>query len=119
MRLELGHLPDRDLNPNSRLHYMNVYRAKAAAKDEAIAMVLQQGKPAVPYERANITVTWVAKDKRRRDFDNLFAALKATIDGLVEGGLIMDDSAAHVSYTLRYEQGDTDNTIIEVEEIQQ
>ena len=117
MRIELGHLPDRDLNPNSRLHYMNVYRAKAAAKDAAIALVLQQGKPAVPYERANITVTWVAKDKRRRDFDNLFASLKATIDGLVEAGLIEDDSATHVSYTLRYEHGDTDNTIIEVEEI--
>jgi len=117
MRLELGHLPDRDLNPNQRLHHMQLYRAKRDSKQEAIALVLQQGSPAVPYERANITVTWVAKDKRRRDFDNLFASLKATIDGLVEAGLIMDDSAAHVSYTLRYERGDTDNTIIEVEEI--
>jgi crossover junction endodeoxyribonuclease RusA len=117
MRIELGHLPDRDLNPNKRLHYMNVYRAKRDAKQETIALVLQQGKPAVPYERADITITWVAKDKRRRDFDNLFASLKATIDGLVEAGLIVDDSAAHVSYTLRYEHGTEDNTIIDVEEL--
>lgn len=116
MRLELGHLPDRDLNPNKRLHPMQLYAAKRNAKEEAIALVLKQGKPAVPYERATITITWVAKDKRRRDCDNLFAALKATIDGLVEAGLIVDDSAMHVSYALRYEHGDTNNTIIDVEE---
>jgi len=42
--------------------------------------------------------------------------MKATIDGLGESGLIADDSAMHVSYTLRYELGETDNTIILVEE---
>ena len=116
MRIELGHLPDPNLSPNKRLHYMRVYTAKHAAKQESMALVLQQGRPAVPYQRAHITITWVAKDKRRRDLDNLFAQLKATLDGLVEVGLIEDDSAMHVSYTLKYERGETDNTIIEVEE---
>jgi Holliday junction resolvase RusA-like endonuclease len=116
MRIELGHLPDRDLSPNKRLHHMQLYAAKRDAKDEAIALVLQQGRPAHPYERAHITITWVAKDKRRRDPDNLFASMKPYIDGLVEAGLIEDDSAMHVSYTLRYERGDKDNTVIEVEE---
>ena len=114
MRIDLGHLPDSDLNPNRRLHYMNLYRAKAIAKDEAIALVLQQGRPATPYEKAHITITWVAKDKRRRDIDNLFASMKAYIDGLVAAGLIADDSAKAVSYTLRYERGERDNTVIEV-----
>jgi len=117
MRIELGHLPDPNLSPNKRLHYMRVYTAKHAAKQESMALVLQQGRPAVPYQRAHITITWVAKDKRRRDLDNLFAQLKATLDGLVEVGLIEDDSATHVSYTLRYERGEKDNTVIEVEEI--
>ena len=81
-----------------------------------MALVLQQGRPAVPYQRAHITITWVAKDRRRRDPDNLFASMKSYIDGLVEVGLIEDDSATHVSYTLKYERGETDNTIIEVEE---
>jgi Holliday junction resolvase RusA-like endonuclease len=116
VRIDLGHLPDSDLNPNRRLHYMNLYRAKAIAKDEAIALVLQQGRPATPYEKAHITITWIAKDKRRRDIDNLFASMKAYIDGLVAAGLIADDSAKAVSYTLRYERGERDNTIIEVEE---
>ena len=119
MIIELGHLPDRDLSPNRRLHFMQLYRAKKDAKDEAMALVLEHGAPTEPIQKAHITITWVAKDKRRRDPDNLFASMKPYIDGLVEGGLIVDDSAAHVSYTLRYEHGDTDNTIIEVEEIQQ
>ena len=117
MRIELGHLPDSDLNPNKRLHHMQLYQAKRDAKDEAMALVLEQGRPSTPYAKAHITITWVAKDKRRRDPDNLFASMKAYIDGLVEVGLIEDDSAMHVSYTLRYERGEKDNTIIEVEEL--
>ena len=117
MKIELGHLPDRKLNPNKRLHHMQLYAAKRAAKDESIALVLEQGRPAVPYEKAHITITWVAKDKRRRDPDNLFASMKPYIDGLVDAELIADDSAKNVSYTLRYERGDKDNTIIEVEDI--
>ena len=117
MRIELGQLPDPALNPNKRLHYMKLYTAKRNAKDEAIALVLEQGRPAVPYEKAHITITWVAKDKRRRDVDNLFASMKGYIDGLVEAELISDDSAMHVSYTLRYERGDADNTVIDVEEV--
>jgi Holliday junction resolvase RusA-like endonuclease len=115
--VNLGHLPDPDLSPNKRLHYMALYKAKAAAKTEAAALVLAQGKPAHPLERAHITITWVAKDKRRRDIDNLFASCKAYIDGLVAVGLLRDDDAMHASYTLRYERGEKDNTVIEVEEI--
>ena len=117
MRIELGHLPDRSLNPNKRLHFMAIYAAKRDAKDEAIALVLEQGRPDIPYETAPLTNTWVAKDKRRRDVDNLFASMKGYIDGLVEAELIVDDDAMHVSYTLRYERGDKDNTIIEEEDI--
>jgi Holliday junction resolvase RusA-like endonuclease len=115
--IELGHLPDPALSPNKRLHYMELYRAKDAAKQEAAALVLSQGKPARPYETAHITITWIAKDKRRRDVDNLFASCKAYLDGLVAVGLLRDDDAMHVGYTLRYERGEKDNTIIEVEEI--
>lgn len=116
MKIELGHLPDPDLNPNKRLHWSELSRAKREAKELAMVLVLEQGRPSTPYDQAHITITWVAKDKRRRDIDNLFAAMKAYIDGLVHVGLIADDSAMHVTYTLRYERGDKDNTIIKVEE---
>ena len=117
MKIELGHLPDPDLNPNKRLHYMQLYTAKRNAKDLAMSLVLQQGRPSIPYKKAHISITWVAKDRRRRDPDNLFASMKPYIDGLVEVGLIEDDSAMHITYELEYRHGSEDNTIIEVEEI--
>ena len=116
MQIELGHLPNPDLNPNKHLHHMQVYHARKEAKEETMWLVLEKGRPQQAIENAHITITWVAKDKRRRDIDNLFAAMKAYIDGLVYVGLIVDDSAMHVTYTLRYERGDKDNTIIKVEE---
>ena len=117
MRIELDHLPHSDLNPNKRLHYMKVYQAKRDAKDEAMILVLAQGRPEKAHQKAHITITWVARTKRRRDIDNLFASMKAYVDGLVDVGLLADDSASHVSYTLKYELGEANNTIIEVEEI--
>jgi Holliday junction resolvase RusA-like endonuclease len=118
MKIELGHLPDPDLNPNKGLHWGSFARAKREAKKLAMGLVLEQGRPSTPYDQAHITITWVSKHKRRRDIDNLFASMKAYIDGLVDARLIVDDSAKHVTYNApRYEIGDKDNTIIEVEEI--
>ena len=102
MKIELGRLPDSNLSPNKRLHHMELYKAKAAAKMDAVMLVLSQGKPARPYEKAHITITWVAKDKRRRDTDNLFASMKPYIDGLVDSGLLTDDDAMHVTQLLGF-----------------
>ena len=117
MQIELGHLPDKRLSPNARLHHMELYKVKEEVKEDVGWLVLEQGIPATPSKKAHIPITWVAGDKRRRDIDNLLASMKAYIDGLVEVRLIEDDSVNHVSYTLRYERGDKDNTIIEVEEV--
>ena len=116
MKIELGHLPDPDLSPNKRLHWRPRAKATKVAKEEATGLVDEQGRPTKPYERAHITITWIAKDKRRRDPDNLFASCKSYVDGLVTAGLIEDDSAMHVSYTLKYERFDKNNTIIEVDQ---
>jgi Holliday junction resolvase RusA-like endonuclease len=116
MILHLGHLPDRDLSPNKRLHHMALYQAKLLAKEEMYLCVLKQGRPHAALPKAHITITWIAKDKRRRDIDNLFASMKAYIDGLVFAGVIADDSADCVSYTLRYERGKKEDTVIYVAE---
>ena len=114
--LNLRHLPSRELSPNARLHFHAHYQAKLAAKEEMYLLVLEKGRPRIPFNEAHITITWVAKDKRRRDIDNLFASMKAYIDGLVFADVLVDDSADLVGYTLRYERGDKDDTVIEVEE---
>ena len=116
MIYHLGHLPDRDLNPNKRLHHMALYQAKLLAKEEMYLCVLKQGRPRAALPKAHITITWVAKDKRRRDIDNLFSSMKGYIDGLVFAGVLVDDNADRVGYTLRYERGEKDDTIIEVKD---
>ena len=114
MKIELGHLPDPDLNPNKRLHYMAVSRAKREARELIGWLSFEQGIPPVPIRKAHITVTFVSRDKRRRDVDNLFASMKPYIDGLVAVGVLLDDSATNVRYTIQYEHGSSNNTIIEV-----
>ena len=55
----------------------------------------------------NVTITFILKDNRRHDWDNLLASFKAGIDGIVDAGLLPDDDVRSWSPTLRYEQGAT------------
>ena len=116
-KIELDHLPDHRLSPNARLHYMLLYKAKREAKEEAFAIAKKGSVPTKPYHRVHITITYVSKDKRRRDMDNLLASTKPAIDGIVAAKVIEDDSVFNVSYSLYYEVGDKARTIIEIEEI--
>ena len=114
MLIRLNQLPNPQLSPNKRLHFHVLAQAKREAKDMMIALVKQQGSPKEAYAKAHITITWVAKDKRRRDIDKLFSSMKAYIDGLVFADVLVDDSADLVGYTLRYEHGDKDDTVLEI-----
>ena len=116
MIIHMHRLPNPLLNPNKRLHYYKLAEAKRNAKEEMMWRALEQvKKPYYPFKKAHITITWVAKDKIRRDMDNLFASMKPYIDGLVASEILEDDSADSVSsYELNYERGDANDTIIEI-----
>lgn len=46
--------------------------------------------------------------------------MKGTIDGLTHAGVIVDDSAKHLSYTLYYDWGDNvkeSETILDIQEV--
>ena len=119
MRIVLPDLPPREANPNSNTYRYKRNEIRSGQHEEMIAYVLEQGRPDTPIERAHITITWRSKDKRTRDADNLFAAMKGSIDGLVKAGVLVDDSAKYISYSLYYEWGDevTENeTIIDISE---
>ena len=129
MTLVLPHLPNPNANPNRRNGYATnkgggmynpkLSKAKKADREEILLMVHQQGRPDAPIEKAHISITWKSKDKRDRDMDNLLSAMKGTIDGLVDAGVMVDDSAKHLCrYILDYEYGcETDETIIHIKEI--
>ena len=118
MRIELGQLPDPDLNPNKRHHYMKLARAKRDAREMAKALACEQVRPNPPFEKSHITITFIAQDRRGRDLDNCIAQTKSYIDGLRDAGIIVNDTADRVSYTFRYERGDKNNTIIKIEEVE-
>ena len=113
--IELGCLPHKHLNPNARVHWRTVAKAKREAKEQAWALSCGKGVPLQPYAKAHMTVTYVG-DRHNRDMDNLMAATKGYIDGIVAARVIADDSVFVLSYSLHYEVGKP-NTIIEIEEI--
>lgn len=87
-------VPGRPENPNrirghwSKRHGINVKWKTAAAWHAA--MVLPGGWK--PMRRARMSVVHVVPDRRARDLDNLVAAIKASLDGIVLAGVIADDS---------------------------
>ncbi len=106
--------PSPELSPNSRCGW----RAKAAAvqayRHECMADTKQMmfevfahigGTWPFPLVGANVTITFVLKDKRRRDWDNLLASFKPGLDSLVDAGLLPDDDVRSWTPHLKYEQG--------------
>lgn len=45
-----------------------------------------------PLARADLIVTFVLPDRRRHDWDNLCSTVKPQLDGIVDAGILLDDS---------------------------
>lgn len=112
--VEIPHLPDPDLNPNKKIHWGALADAKRNAKQEMMYALVDNDNPVFipdkPYESAILKIEFVAgfKDRQRknRDMDNLLASCKPYIDGLVDGGVIVDDTAVRLRYELVYRFGE-------------
>ncbi len=88
--------PARLLSPNARAHWAVRAKATKRARVEAWAacqVAMHEAGVKGGWTAATCAVHWFARDSRRRDRDNCLASLKATFDGLVDGGLLKDDSA--------------------------
>ncbi len=121
MRIIIPGLPPRDASPNARVHHMRLSSVRRNQKDIMIASVLElptMDRPNEPWDKAHLTITFQAPDKRRRDLDNLLGACKAYIDGLVAASVIIDDSADNLSFSLYYEKDKEHGaTIFDIKEI--
>jgi Holliday junction resolvase RusA-like endonuclease len=62
------------------------------ARDEVIGRVAAAGYDAGVLDGPLVDIQWGMPDKRCRDWDNLIAACKPFIDGLVKAGVLRDDS---------------------------
>lgn len=71
-------------------------RARKTRYLRGLACDLARARRVPAMRRAQITA-WVAwPDRRRRDVHNLMPTLKALVDGLVDAGVLPDDSDRHL-----------------------
>ena len=50
-----------------------------------------------PMPKANLRLTYIFRDHRRRDMDNFVALGKYIVDGLVSAGVVEDDEVTHLN----------------------
>lgn len=91
--------PPRACQPNARVHYQAKGAAVAAYRFESKVLslgarrLLESQRVLFPLRApVRAVITFVVKDRTRRDFDNMLASIKAGIDGLRDAGVIFDDS---------------------------
>lgn len=84
--------PPSILWPNARVHHMALYRAKKDYREQCASLCIYlKTKTMHDAERINARITFFQPDRRRRDMDNMLAAIKAGIDA-VAAHVGVDDS---------------------------
>jgi len=68
---------------------------KAQRKRTADA-VLQEECDSLPWKKCSVKAAFYFTTKRGRDIDNLIGSLKSTYDGLVDAGVVPDDSPEYM-----------------------
>ena len=76
------------LSLNYRLHRM----AEAKITRELRTLMKVLAGILEPMERCEVELVWIVKDKRKRDEENIVPVLKALCDGLVDAGVVPDDT---------------------------
>ena len=87
---------------NDRDHW-RVKARKVATIRQSAKYIVQDAMSAFPFpmpatpKRIAVGLTYVPRDKRRRDPDNLVVPLfKALCDGIVDAGIVPDDTPAYM-----------------------
>jgi hypothetical protein len=90
------------LNLNGRMHWAQERRIKTDLRAVGHALAVYHRIPR-GLEHVNITLVYVPTVNRRRDEDNMMPTLKPLVDGLVDYGLVPDDTHQHVHTQCRIE----------------
>jgi Holliday junction resolvase RusA-like endonuclease len=80
------------LNANDRFHWSK--RAHLTSDIRMLARNLSSGFPRL--DKVKIKAVYYAPNNRRRDMSNLFPSVKPAVDGLVDSGVLKDDSDRYV-----------------------
>lgn len=109
-------VPGHPLSPNgqaaaplrTRLSDKRAYR-------DMVAWQVRAAHRGPPLERARVTITLLRTDSQFYDPDAAVGTCKRLVDGLVHGGLLVDDSKDHIELVVRQERGDARSCRIVVE----
>lgn len=78
------------LTANQRLHWGTRANLTSALRDETRLRAKAACIPALG--RCDVSLIWAVTTKHRRDADNVVPTLKAMCDGLVDAGVVTDDT---------------------------
>lgn len=115
--IEMPGIPPAEVRGNSRAHYMRKYLKARGMKEDAYFMALHESDAAFLKAR----VTYHFHHWRSIDLDNLAIGCKPWLDGIVDSGLIKDDSPEHVTFgehTFTKCKKGEEKTVITVEVLQ-
>lgn len=82
------------LNANQRQHWRT--KAKITRNIRIAAMFCAKNVRVPALARAQIVAEYRPPNRRRRDVHNLYPSAKAAVDGLVDAGVLPDDSDAYL-----------------------
>lgn len=88
----------RPLSLNGREHWRIKAKRVKELRDTACLLVKAAGVPKL--QRIRVELHYAPRDKRRRDPLNLVATLKPIEDGIVDAGIVPDDTPEFVTPTM-------------------
>lgn len=85
-------------NPNARLHYMA--RARSAKHWRRLASLYHVllGERIPPQQRVRLSLVFTRRTLGRADEDNDRARAKNLVDGLIDAGVIPNDTRGHIEW---------------------
>ncbi|WP_157509574.1 hypothetical protein [Leifsonia sp. Root4] len=102
---------------NDRTHWAH----KARLTKQVRAKTAELAKRIPELGRIRVSLVWVVKDRRRRDGgENITPTLKPMIDGLVDAGIVEDDTQEQVTRDMpliEYRAGAVAHMELRIEEI--
>jgi Holliday junction resolvase RusA-like endonuclease len=96
VKLIVPGLPNPKVGLNSRSHFLGKNSSSQKEKERLADLIIMSGEKKDPlWDKVRIEFTFVSKDKRLRDIDNLIGCAKPWIDAL-QGLIVPSDNWRHV-----------------------
>lgn len=109
--------PRPPLNANQRLHWAAKANLTRKIRETVKEKALGARFWPTPIDTITVRLVWVVADRRRRDSDNIYPTFKAMCDGLVDAGIVPDDTPQYMDKRapiIRLEPGCTARLELEV-----